>query len=221
MLIERLNQTIYKINFSRFYMKKIFRPLIHELKHHLPFTSLATLFAIIVTLIVIIYSISINEIVFESFHVIHLIASSIVSAAIFYKYNKNPVYAFFVGVFGAIIIGSLSDIIFPWLGSIIFGLDTHFHLPLIEMPLIIFLTSGIGSLIGILTLKTKIPHIFHVGISVFASLFYLLTYTSQINLLFFFLSFLIVLISVIIPCCISDILFPFFFLGKKIKNCNC
>jgi predicted membrane protein len=202
-------------------MTKISKPLIHELKHHLPFTALASFFAILITLLTIQYTKNINETIFESLHILHLIASSIVTAGIFYKYKKNPLYAFLIGIFGAIIIGSLSDIIFPWLGSLIFGLHTHFHLPLIEIPIIIFLSAGIGSLIGMLTLKTKIPHLLHVGISVFASLFYLITYTPEISFLFFTLSFLIILLSVIIPCCISDILFPFFFLGKKIKNCTC
>jgi hypothetical protein len=201
-------------------MRKIIKPLRHELKHHLLFTSLATLLAIIITLFVTVYAIKINQTIFESFHLIHILASSIVTAGIFYKYKKNIFYAFLVGVSGAIIIGSLSDIIFPWLGSLIFRLHTHFHLPILERSIIVLLVSGIGSLMGILTLKTKIPHIFHVGISVFASLFYLIANTPETNFLFFILSFIIVLIAVIIPCCISDILFPFFFLGKKIKRCS-
>lgn len=202
-------------------MGKILKPLIHELKHHLPFTAFSSLVAVLLAIFFIKFSLDIGEVVFDSLHIIHLIASSIVSAGIFYKYKKNLFYAFFVGVFGAIIIGSLSDILFPWLGALIFQMHPHFHLPLIEIPLIVFLGAGIGSLVGILFVKTKIPHSFHVGISVFASLFYLLTFTNEINILFLLLSFLIVLISVIIPCCVSDILFPFLFLGKKIKRCNC
>ena len=202
-------------------MKKILKPLIHELKHHLPFTAGATILAILVALLFTSLNLNINEPIFESLHLTHLLASSIVTAGIFYKYKKSAITAFLIGVTGAIIIGSLSDIIFPWLSASIFQLHPHFHLPLLEIPLIVLLISGIGSIIGILTLRTKIPHTLHVGISVFASLFYLITYTPGINILFLTLSFLIVLVSVIIPCCVSDILFPFFFLGKSIKHCEC
>lgn len=202
-------------------MQNIFKPLIHELKHHLPFTGIATAIAIVFALTFSELTIDINETIFDSLHLTHLLASSIVTAGIFYKYKKNVLYALIVGILGSLVIGSLSDIIFPWLGASIFQLNPHFHLPLLEIPPIVLLISGIGSLIGILTLRTKIPHTLHVGISVFASLFYLITYTSGISIMFLILSFLIILVSVIIPCCVSDILFPFFFLKKKIKHCNC
>ncbi|MFW5846735.1 MAG: hypothetical protein ACOCUU_01110 [Nanoarchaeota archaeon] len=202
-------------------MKKTYKELFHELKHHLPFTALATILALAISLFFINFSLDINEKIFHSLHFIHIFASSIVTAGIFYKYKKKAIQAILVGITGAIIIGSLSDVIFPWLGSLIFQFSPHFHLPLIEIPLIILSIALGGSLLGVLTTLTKIPHLFHVGISVFASLFYLITYTSNLDVLFLILSFLIILISVIIPCCISDILYPFFFLGKKIKSCNC
>lgn len=200
---------------------KNLKALIHELKHHIPFTATATIIAFLLVLILNKITIGINETLFESMHILHILASSIVTAGIFYKYKRNTIYAIFVGILGAIVIGSLSDVFFPWFGGLIFNLNTEFHLPLFEIPLIVFSCALVGSLIGIKTGFTKIPHTFHVGISVFASIFYLTTFTPQINYIFVILSFLIVFISVIIPCCVSDILFPFFFLGNKIKHCSC
>jgi hypothetical protein len=200
-------------------MNKKIKEIIHELEHHAPFTFFATAIAILFGLTL--YKTSLPEIFFEISHQIHVIASSIVTAGIFYKYKKNFCYAIFVGVFGAILIGSLSDIIFPYLGAFFFQLEPHFHLPILEEPTIILGAAIIGSILGILTGYTKFPHFLHVGISVFASLFYLLAFSNNPNPLFLVLSFIIIFISVIIPCCLSDIIFPFLFLGTKIKRCKC
>lgn len=197
---------------------KHFKELMHELKHHIPFTALATIIAIIV---VIFSQKQISENIFHILHPIHIIASAIVTTAIFYKYNKNYIQAILVGIFGAIILGSLSDIIFPWFGGNLLKLNTTFHLPLIEETKIILASALIGSLLGLATKLTKIPHFFHVFLSVFASLFYLLAFSNTFNLFYFVGAFFIVIIAVIIPCCISDIIFPFLFLGEKIKKCKC
>ncbi len=194
----------------------------HELKHHAPFTALATILAVLIS-ILIIYDLkqNISEEIFHILHPLHVIVSAIVTSAIFYKYKKNIFQAVLVGIFGSIIIGSISDIIFPYIGGKILTLKISFHLPIIEKPLLILLSAFIGSFLGIITRFTKIPHLIHVGLSVFASIFYLLSFTENFSFLFFVEVFVIVFIAVIIPCCTSDILFPFFFLGKRIKTREC
>jgi hypothetical protein len=198
------------------------KEFLHELKHHLPFTAFATLVAIILVIFFhYIYQKQISENLFEIFHPSHILASSIVTAGIFYKYKPKFISALVVGIAGAIILGSLSDIIFPWLGGNVLGFSTSFHLLLIEKPALILSSALIGGIIGISTKITKIPHFIHIFLSVFASLFYLLAFSSNSSLIYFISVFLIVFVSVIIPCCASDILFPFFFLGEKIKRCKC
>ncbi len=198
------------------------KEIIHELKHHLPFTAFATIIAIIiVVLFQYLLQKQISENLFEIFHPLHIVASSIVTAGIFYKYKSKLVPALLVGITGSIIIGSLSDIILPWLGGNILSLGTSFHLLLIEKPILILAVAIIGSSIGISTKTTEMPHFIHVFLSVFASLFYLLAFSLNFNFVYFIGAFLIVLVSVILPCCISDILFPFFFLKEKIKRCKC
>jgi len=198
------------------------KDLTHELKHHAPFTAFATIFAIgVVLLIQYYFNKSISENLFDIFHPLHIIASAMVTAGIFYKYKPKIIPALLIGISGAIILGSLSDIILPWIGGNILTLKTTFHLPLIEEPLIILGSALIGSSIGIISKTTKIPHFTHVFLSVFASLFYLLAFSSGITLFYFIATFIIVLIAVIIPCCVSDIIFPFLFLKEKIKHCDC
>jgi hypothetical protein len=202
-------------------MKK-FGQLIHELKHHAPFTLIATALAIIIVIFLkFVLNLSVEEEIFEILHPLHVIASAIVSAGIFHKYKPKWLYSLFVGIFSAIVIGSLSDVIFPFLGGLIFGFEMHFHLPIIEEPLMILVSALVGSFIGIFGRITKMPHLIHVGLSIFASLFYLMAFSSVFSVWFFVISLIIVFVAVLIPCCVSDILLPFFFLGKKINSCEC
>ena len=196
-------------------MKLNIKTIFLELKKHIPFTLIATLIAVILVVIIYQKNILIPESFFYVIHPLHLFISAIVSAAIFYKYKNNLAQAFLIGITGAIIIGSLSDIIFPYLGGILFQLKTSFHLSLIEKPILILSTASIGSIAGILTKFTKIPHFFHVFLSVFASLFYLLAFSTSLNLIHFIATFFIVFIAVLVPCCISDIIFPLLFIKKK------
>ncbi len=187
-----------------------------ELNDHIPFTLFAILTAILLTILIVYYfQKDIPMSLFESVHILHIIVSTIVTTGIYYKYSRKITTSIIVGMLGAIIIGSLSDILFPWMGGTLLGIKTHFHLPLIETPIIVITTLLIGSIIGIKTKLTKIPHFIHVFLSVFASLFYLLVFSATFSLNYFMGAFLIVFVSVIIPCCISDITFPFFFLKKK------
>jgi hypothetical protein len=189
--------------------------IIKELKNHIPFTILATFIAI--TFVIILNKIDFTR-PFEILHPLHVMASAIVTSAIFYKYKKNFIYALLIGITGAIAIGSISDIIFPYFGGTIFNLETSFHLPIIERPLIILASALIGGVTGIKTKLTKFPHLIHVSLSVFASLFYLLAFSQKITILSFILVFLIVFIAVIIPCCISDIIFPLLFIKNDKTN---
>ena len=198
------------------------KEFLHELKHHLPFTLFATITGLVLVLMLMyLFQTTISETAFEITHLLHILVSSMVTAAIFYTYKPKVFQAVLVGIFGAILIGSLSDVIFPWLAGNLVGAHLHFHLPVLEMPLLVILTTIAGSLLGIQLNLTKIPHFIHVFLSVFASLFYLLVFTTQFAVWYILISFIIVLIAVIVPCCVSDILFPFFFLGEKIKHCHC
>jgi hypothetical protein len=192
--------------------------IFHELKEHAPFTALATGSAILVVVFIFYFlKRTVSEEAFHIFHFSHITVSAMVTAGIFYKYKPKFIPALLVGVLGAIIIGSISDIIFPYLGWVSLNLDIHFHLPLLEETGFVLFSAFIGSLLGIIIGITKLPHFFHVFLSVFASLLYLLAFALIFSLSHFVFAFLIVFIAVIVPCCLSDIVFPFFFLSN-VKN---
>lgn len=186
--------------------------IIHELKEHSPFTLSAAFMAVIITFIGILINknsfFSLTNSLFWIFHPAHIFFSSIVSVAVFYKYRHNFLKAVIIGILISVIMGSASDIIFPYIGSLLFNIPIEFHLPAIEQPVIIFLVSLAGAFVGLSFNKTKFPHLIHVLISVFASLFYILTYGTLIGFLSLILIFIVLFVSVIIPCCLSDIVFP-------------
>lgn len=187
-----------------------------ELKHHLPFTALAVFLSILIVLFIQYFlKKQIDQEIFHVFHFSHIIVSAMVTSALYFKYKPSFIKSFFIGLFGAIIIGSLSDVVFPYLGSIVLNLDTHFHLPLVEESFNVLFFAGTGSLIGIIIKQTKMPHFIHVFLSVFASLFYLLAFSPAFQLVYFIGAFLIVFLAVVIPCCVSDIIFPLIFINKN------
>lgn len=200
-------------------MQTKFKQIINELKHHAPFTATATLIAVLmVVLLVYLFNISISEKIFHTFHYSHLVVSAVVTAGVFYKYRPHFILALLVGITGAVLIGSLSDVLFPFLISTLLGLEVHFHLPLFEETTLVLFFAFVGSLFGVLTKITKTPHFLHVFLSVFASLFYLLAFSSAFVSFYFLLAFLIVFVAVIIPCCLSDIVYPLLFISSKQKN---
>lgn len=195
---------------------KLSSSIIFEIKQHAPFTLLAT-FVAVVTIAAIKFSlnITITDYAFHISHPLHVTASAITSAGIFHKYRPKIIMSLFAGIISSILIGSLSDILLPYLGASVFQMHPHFHLPIIEHTFLITMAALIGSLAGTLIKTTKVPHLLHVGISVFASLFYILAYTDTVSLTVFLLAILIVFIAVLIPCCISDIVMPLWLLKNQ------
>jgi len=195
--------------------------ILHELENHMPFTAIATLMAVVLTslfLLLIKNPVKIITSLFYIIHPAHILFSSIVTAGLFYKYKKNFLYALLIGLTGSIIIGSLSDIFLPYLGGMLFQLNTEFHFTLIEKPMLIISVAVIGSFLGIITRVTKMPHFIHVFLSVFGSLFYLVAFSREINIFLLIIMFLIVFFAVLIPCCISDIIYPLVFVRRRLKG---
>ncbi|MCK5449974.1 hypothetical protein KAI32_03855, partial [Candidatus Pacearchaeota archaeon] len=180
--------------------------ILRELKNHLPFTLISSLMAGI--LVATFYSIdktyflAIIPTLFEFIHPAHVLVSAMATSAIYWKYKKSLIKTVLVGITGAILIGSLSDVFFPWATGNLFSLHTHFHLPIITNPILIISVALIGSLAGIYCMF-RVSHSIHVFLSIFASLFYILAFSVEVNILTILLISLLVFLAVYIPCCIS------------------
>ena len=191
--------------------------VVHELKEHWPLALIASVVAVVLVILISFFggAIELVENMFEIFHPAHVLVSAAATSAIFHKYRKSVVGAILAGVVGAILIGTLSDVLLPWVSGNLFSLHTHLHLPIIEEPLIILGVGILGALIGIYIGLFKFNHSLHVFLSVFASLFYLLAFSIALDVWMVLAISLIVFLVVYIPCCISDIVFPLWFVKKR------
>ena len=197
--------------------------ILEELKHHLPLTLTVSLFAGVLVALIFIFDLGMGIFfgeMFEIIHPAHILVSAAASAAIFRKYKKSVFFAGVIGIIGAILIGSISDVLLPWVAGNLFSLETSLHLPILEEPLLILGIAIIGSLIGIYIGLFKLNHLLHVFLSVFASLFYLLAFSVEISVLAVLAISLVVFLVVYVPCCISDIIFPILFIKKPCKDCG-
>jgi len=199
--------------------------ILHELKEHVPFTMLGAVSGIALMLLIIIARVKPKtlEPAFEGFHAAHVLLSAIVIAGLFHRYRGNAVQAVLVGFVGSVGIATLSDVIFPHEGGILLlklTAEQHvmdFHLPIVEEPWLIAPAALIGIAIGIWKHKTKVSHTGHILVSTWASLFYLVAHAEgQVNWWPLLPLVLVVLfMSVWVPCCFSDIVFPLLFLGEE------
>jgi hypothetical protein len=128
--------------------------------------------------------------------------------------------AVLIGVVGAILIGTISDVLLPWVAGNIFALETVFHLPVLESPLLILGVGVVGALFGIYLGFFKLSHSLHVFLSVFASLLYLLAFSVEMSVWVVLVNSLVVFLVVYVPCCISDIVFPILFIREPCKECG-
>ena len=112
---------------------------------------------------------------------------------------------------------------FPFLGGTLLGAEMHMHICLVENPQMIVTFLSVGVIAGLIVptaieRSTQISHSAHVCISSLASLLYLLGYgitgwTDMIGQVF-----VITILAIVIPCCLSDIIFPLVCLHK---GCGC
>ena len=199
------------------------KTILHELKHHLPFTLGASLVAGGLIALIFVFGLESSGFFakgFEFAHPIHVLVSAAATSAIYFKYKKSFLGSFLVGVFGAILVGSVSDIILPWLAGNLIFLQTSFHLPILENPILILGAGVVGSVMGIRFGMFKINHSLHIFLSIAASLFYLLAFSSAVSLWVILLVSLIVFLTVYIPCCVSDIVLPLMFIRKPCHDCG-
>jgi hypothetical protein len=153
---------------------------------------------------------------FHIFHPVHIFLSAVVTTAMFYRHEKRLPKAIIIGLAGSLVICGVSDVLFPFLGGTIFGVEIDFHLCLIKHPELVLPFALFGIFLGLILswktygrAQTIFPHSLHVLVSTMATLLYLATFGLTMPPIAG--AFLIVFLSVIVPCCISDIIFPLFF----------
>jgi len=200
--------------------------ILNELKHHAPFTFFGAITGIIVMLLFqgLPYNISYN--IFYVLHPIHVLLSALVTASMYTNYKKREdgqnkcnlwVLIIIVGYVGSIGIATLSDSLIPYWGELLLHLPNKgIHIGFIEKWWLVNPLAAIGILIACYRPSTKFPHAGHVLLSTWASLFHIMmALGGTINWYLYLIILIFLFVSVWIPCCISDIVFPLLFIRKS------
>ena len=207
--------------------------IINELREHLPFTALGAISGILIMVIIISGNVppQVSQTVFYILHPLHIVLSALATTAMYKKYGTGKIWiAILIGYTGSIGIATLSDAIIPYLGGALLGAEMEFEVPFIEtslMPVIGIPTwllvnpaAIVGIIIGCWRPTTKSPHLGHVLLSTWASLFYFTAFGVANWVPLLPAIFLVLFLGVWIPCCLSDIVFPLLSVRKKLPPRN-
>ena len=201
----------------------------HELGQHLPYSIFGVVVGIIILGILTFFSIILNaghllpvaaKELFHIFHPIHILLSAVTTTAMFWKHERHFLKVLSIGFAGSIIICGLSDILLPYLGGEMLGIHMDLHICALSHPSIVISFAAIGVAMGFLVpsaieKSTEFSHSMHILVSSMASILYLISFgfsqwTGMIGGVFF-----ITFLAVILPCCLSDIVFPLSFISRK------
>jgi hypothetical protein len=207
------------------HLKKIAQITLAELKEHVPFTVMGGLTGILLLCALLGFEVfdtvhEVSEPVFYLLHPLHIGLSAIVITSFFMRYgNKKWWQAALIGGLGSIVVATLSDSGLPYLGELLLRLpNTESHIGFIEEPLLTIPMAVIGVAVGFFVNATKFPHLAHVLVSTWASLFHIImAMGGALSVLQLVIIFILLFISVWVPCCFSDIVFPMIFM-KRTKD---
>jgi len=140
--------------------------------------------------------------------------SAAATTAMFFRYERRVLKAIIIGIIGAIGVCGVSDIVMPHVSLLILGVQPPWHICILEHPMLVLpfaligVAVGLGASLGV-TRSTLFSHSLHVFASTMASIFYMvgplgmLAWIDELGMVFLFVA-----LAVMIPCCVSDIIFP-------------
>ena len=191
-----------------------------ELRAHAPFTAFGTVTGIIVMAAFIQFHVprDISAALFWLFHPLHVLASALVTTAMYRRHTGNGIWrAILVGYVGSIGIATLSDSLIPFAGEWLLNLPNRgVHLGFIEKWWLVNPLAFAGIGLGFVVSHTQIPHAGHVLLSTWASLFHIMmSLGSSIDVVTTILIAAFLFLAVWVPCCTSDIIFPLIWVKKE------
>lgn len=166
------------------------------------------------------------DILFHSFHFTHILFAASGAMVTFHRYSTNVFYGVIVGVVTSSIFCTLSDILLPYAAGYVLGVEMDLHICFMTELSNILPFLFIGVLNGYIIARSQDGHadhrsislhVFHTFISAMASIFYAMGHGLANFYEFFGLFFLLMIIAVVIPCTLSDVVFPILW-AKMVKN---
>ena len=161
-----------------------------------------------------------SHVVYHVFHPLHMLLSAIATTAMFWRHDRGLIKAILTGIVGSVGVCGLSDVGFPYLSGLLLGVQMEFHWCIVQHPMVVVPFMAAGIFTGLVAAKavehsTQFSHAGHVFVSSAASIFYLIGFGmfDWINHVGYV--FIVVVIAVVIPCCLSDIVFPLLVANRK------
>lgn len=228
----------------------IWQAFYHELLHHFPYATLSVALALmLLTLINVFFNAGIAQatmiacsdgcchtsgldILFHSFHFIHILFATSGTIVTFRRYSDNILAGLFVGTLSSMVFCTLSDVLLPYAAGRILGIDMDLHICFASelsniLPfLIVGLLNGwvMTQLAELRTQENSLfLHFLHTFISAMASIFYAVGHGLSDFYMYFGMFYLLMVVAVIIPCTLSDVIAPIFFakfVNKQKKSLN-
>lgn len=168
-----------------------------------------------------------SMILFHTFHFMHIAFAATGTLITYFRFSKNIPQGFLVAMLTSSVFCTLSDAILPYLSGRLLGVHMHLHLCFMtELHNILpFLFAGLIN--GFVMSRHEasqqgffsgFSHFFHILISSFASIFYLVSqgctdWYSNIGIVF-----ILLVIAVVVPCTLSDIVIPMICAGTGKKD---
>ncbi len=206
-------------------------PLATELAVHLPFSVSAVAIGLIFAGVLSVVTVpsaaggsghadepSVHQLLFHLFHPAHMLFSAAATTAMFWRSDRRRARAVGVGLTGAIVVCGISDIVLPALSAWILGkgFAWPWHICVVDHPGLVIPFAVVGIALGLTAAvgvqsSTFFSHSLHVFASTMASIFYLVGryptpiawIDEQVGMVF-----LVTIFAVMVPCCLSDIVFP-------------
>lgn len=202
----------------------MFKEILKELKEHAPFTILGALSGIAIMFLFRQIPSGVALKGFYTLHPIHVILSAFATASM-YTLHKRGLFSgryklfilLVIGYVGSIGIATISDSIIPYAGEILLRMpNREIHLGFIEKWWLVNPLAITGVIFAYFKPETKIPHMGHVLLSTWASLFHIImSLGADVFWFQYFYIFLFLFLAVWIPCCVSDIVFPLLFVKES------
>ncbi len=202
--------------------------ILKELRIHTPFTIFGALTGIVLILLLHALPAGDAHTVFYVLHPLHVLLSALATASMYrlhtcdrigsrcLKGKCNLWLLLVIGYLGSVGIATLSDSIIPYLGEWMLNLPHRgMHLGFIEKWWLVNPLAVAGVLIACYWPSTKFPHVGHVLLSTWASLFHIMMAVGeQLSWISYGVVFVFLFLAVWLPCCLSDIAFPLLVANK-------
>jgi len=191
-----------------------------ELLRHAPFTAFGAITGIVIVLLAVHFPQPAAEQIFYTLHPLHVVLSALATAGMYRLYRGKGVALVLVGYIGSVGIATLSDSLMPFAGEMLLQLpNPGLHIGFIERWWLVNPLAFLGIAIAYWRPTTEFPHAGHVLLSTWASAFHIIMALGEtVSWITLVIIGLFLFLSVWLPCCLSDIIFPLLFISGKTAN---